>query len=65
MAGSIILHKHFTAISMRKVQHMLLQYLLFKFCHSFFVFWAGSKSRPQAYPLHQKKLTKPWLYLSV
>jgi len=46
MTGSIILHKHFTAMSMKQVQHMLLQYFLFNFCHSLFVFWAGSKSQP-------------------
>jgi len=44
MARSIILHEHFTATSMKQVQHMLLQYCLFKFCHSFFVYSAGSKT---------------------
>jgi len=41
---------------MKQVQHMLLQYFLFKFRHSFFVLWAGSKSQLWAYPFHQKNL---------
>jgi len=33
-------------MSMKQVQHMLLQHFLFKCRYSFFGFWAGSKGQP-------------------
>jgi len=67
MAGSIILHKHFTVMTMKQIQHMLLQCFSFKFRHSFLFF--GQEVKATSGPTHFTRKISPnhdgiWLFNS-
>jgi len=62
MTGSIILHKHFTSINVKQVQHVLLQY----FYVSFAIYFLDFGQEVRASPTHFTRKSSPnhdWIWV--